>query len=124
MDYLCYLLGARRKLSTAFRLQTDGQTERQNQTLERYLHCYINLEQDNWAQRLPMAQFTYNATVHSPAQYSPFYAMKRFYSQFPNDLLNIVGSKSREGKEHIEDMHEVRNLMKKSLDVRKMQKKY
>ena len=31
---LCYYLGVRRKLSTAYYPQTDGQTERQNQTME------------------------------------------------------------------------------------------
>ena len=34
---LCYFLDIKRKLFTAFHLQTDGQTERQNSTMEAYL---------------------------------------------------------------------------------------
>ena len=46
---LLFFLGVRQCLSTAYHLQTDGQTECQNQLLEHYLHCYTNFEQDDWA---------------------------------------------------------------------------
>src|SRR5439155_11324505 len=57
---LCFHMKARRKLSTAFHPQTDGQTERQNQTLEHYLRTYVEYTQDDWAKRLDMAEFAYN----------------------------------------------------------------
>ncbi len=44
---LCYFLGIKRKLSTAFYPQTDGQTQRQNSTMEMYLRAFVNWEQDN-----------------------------------------------------------------------------
>ena len=46
--------------STALHLQTDGQTERVNQSLEQYLHQYCNYEQDNWNDLLPLAEYAYN----------------------------------------------------------------
>ena len=61
-------------LSSAFHPQSDGQTERINQTLEHYLRCYTSDSQDNWADLLPLAMFTYNRRHHSSTKMSPFFA--------------------------------------------------
>jgi transposase InsO family protein len=53
-------LGIKHKMSTAYHLQTDGQIERLNQTLEQYLRYYVNNRQDNWIALLPLAQIAYN----------------------------------------------------------------
>jgi RNase H-like domain found in reverse transcriptase/Reverse transcriptase (RNA-dependent DNA polymerase)/Integrase zinc binding domain/Chromo (CHRromatin Organisation MOdifier) domain len=65
-------LKMRRRLSTAYHPQTDGQTERQNQTLEAYLRIFCNDNQDDWARILPQAEFAYNNSVHSVTQATPF----------------------------------------------------
>ena len=67
-------LGVKHKLSTAYHPQTDGQTERLNQTLEQYLRCYVNYEQDDWASKLPLAQLAYNSAPTESTKLSPFYA--------------------------------------------------
>ena len=67
-------LGAKSKLSTSFHPQTDGQTERTNQTLEQYLRIFSNHPQDNWVEILPMAQFAYNSSQSSTTGRTPFYA--------------------------------------------------
>jgi hypothetical protein len=67
-------LGVNHKLSTAYHPQTDGQTERLNQTLEQYLRSYVNYQQDNWVTLLPLAQFAYNSSHNESIKCSPFFA--------------------------------------------------
>ena len=69
---LCYFFGIKRRLSTAFHPQIDGQTERQNNTIEIYLRAFVNFEQNNWARLLPMAKFAYNNAKNASIGFTPF----------------------------------------------------
>ena len=80
-------LGITLKLSTAYHPQTDGQTERVNQTLEQYLRCFINYQQDNWIQYLPLAEFAYNNAPSATSQISPFFANYGFNPR--SDFLGL-----------------------------------
>ena len=64
MKELNKILGIEIKLSIAFHLQTDGQTERTNQELEQYLRMYIDYRQSNQLEQLATAEFTFNNKVH------------------------------------------------------------
>ena len=90
----CFLLATRRRLSTAFHPQTDGQTERQNQSVEHYFRAYCNYVQDDWASKAPRAQFAYNVSVHSTIGKSPWEAA---YGSFPS-LPATVEDDSTEGE--------------------------
>jgi len=72
-------LKTRPRMSTAFHPQTDGQTERLNQTIEAYLRTFVSKEQDDWARLLPMAEFAYNNSVTTGNGMSPFYANYGFH---------------------------------------------
>ncbi len=69
---LYYFLDIKRKLSTAFHPQSNGQTERQNSTMKAYLRAFVNWKQDNWARLLPMAEFAYNNTKNASTGHTPF----------------------------------------------------
>ena len=69
---LCYFLGVKLRLSTAFHPQTDGQTERQTSTIEAYLRAFINFEQNDWARLLPMTKFAYNNTKNASIDHMLF----------------------------------------------------
>ncbi len=67
-------VGTKHKLSTAYHPETDGQTERTNQTLETYLRAYTNYAQDNWVPLLPMAQLSLNNLPSDTTGFSGFFA--------------------------------------------------
>ena len=66
------MLGIKTKLSMAYHLETDRQTERTNQELEQYLRMYVNHRQNNWSEWLVTAEFTFNNKVHTATKMSPF----------------------------------------------------
>jgi len=53
---LMQLLQVKLNVSTACHPETDGQTERINQTLEQYLRSYCLYQQDDWVSLLPFVQ--------------------------------------------------------------------
>ena len=57
---LCYFFSIKRRLSTAFQPQTNGQTKRQNSTIEAYLRAFVNFKQNEWVRLPSMAEFAYN----------------------------------------------------------------
>ena len=72
MEDFTRILGTKRKLSTAYHPQTDGQTERINQEIGMFLRHYINYQQDNWMEWLATAEFTYNDKKHATMGKMPF----------------------------------------------------
>jgi len=78
-ESLCKSLGIKRKMSTAYHPQTDGETERTNQTLEGYLRNFVNYDQNDWYQLLPLAEHVYNNSTPNAHGMSPFYANYGFH---------------------------------------------
>ncbi len=110
-----------RRLSTAFHPQTDGQTERQNSVLEKYLRSDLNYQQDDWAPLLALAEFAYNATVHSSTGRASFEIV---YGELPrSDMLTrgevqkygAIRGSSAEGESLMERIRATREEVTKSL---------
>lgn len=78
-------LGTGLHMSTAFQPQTDGQTERQNRTLEELLRSYVSYKQDDWDEHLAAAELAYNCAVHSSTGYSPFFLNYGRHPHLPID---------------------------------------
>ena len=98
------MLGIRTKLSTAFHLQTDGQTEWMNQKLEQYLRFFIEHRQKDWPEWLAVAEFVVNNKVHMVTKVLPF--MANYGKE-----LRMEGDIRRKGK--VESVTEFVERMKK-----------
>ncbi len=72
MKDLYNLLLIKGNFSTAYHPQTDGQTERVNQEVEKYLRMFVNHLQTDWAEWLSLAAFAHNNCAHSSTGKSPF----------------------------------------------------
>lgn len=81
------LLGTESRLSSAYRPQTDGQTERMNRVLGEMLRAFTTPHAANWDTLLPMAEFAVNNSVNSSTGYSPFYLN---YGRNPGTPFNRV----------------------------------
>jgi len=73
---ICSQLGVDRWMSTAFHPQTDGQTELMNAGMEQYLRIFVNHQQDDWVQWLPLAEFAANNGIFEATKCTPFFAVQ------------------------------------------------
>ena len=107
----CYYLWVRLGYSTAFHPQTDGQTERQNQTLEQYLRSYVGYLQDDWIFWLPVAQFAYNNSLHSTLGESPFQCMFAEPARWEDVIRNDKDTEVPEARKRAIDLAAMRGKL-------------
>ena len=103
---LCKILGIKVNLSTAFHLETDGQSEIANQEMERHLRTFVNYQQDDWSEKLAMAKFAANNNQSASTKLSPFFATKSFHPRMSFDIVDLSDTSTRE-----------RILKQKALDI-------
>lgn len=107
MKELNHILGIETALSTAYHPQTDGQTERVNQDVEQYLRLFVNYRQDDWADWISHAEFTYNNRQHSATSYSPFFLN---YGRHPQSSFTIPATtvvlEATQFAQTLKDLHE------------------
>ena len=100
LEYLMASLDIKRKLSTPYHPQTDGQTERANQDLENYLRRYVSWKQDDWAHWLSVAEFAANAAPSATTGISPFHAVYGYEPRMDFDILPETDSPLLDPSKH------------------------
>ena len=86
MKALYQKLGITHALTTAYHPQSNGQTERANQKVERHLRLFTSSRQDDWVSYLLTAEFVLNSRMHTAHQMAPFEVM---YGYCPNFTVPI-----------------------------------
>jgi hypothetical protein len=69
---VCNLSGIKQKLSTAYQAPTDGQTEIMNQYIDQRLRFFVNYDQDDWEDLMPLMDHAQLILPHASTGVSPF----------------------------------------------------
>ena len=78
------LLGIELRMSMAYHLQTDGQTEWLNQELETYLRIYCGNRPTEWEPLILVLEFAHNNWTHETTKQTPFFLMEGYETKaFP-----------------------------------------
>ena len=78
--------------------------ERTNQELEQYLRMYVNHRQNNGAEWLAMAEFTFNNKVHTATKSSPFQV--NYERELRIDFDIRKKGKNKKAEEFVREMKE------------------
>jgi len=116
---LCSRLSISRKVSTAYHPETDGQTERVNQSLEQYIRIYCAYQQNDWHEWLPLAEFAYNNSDHTSTGTSPFKANYGFDPTISVEAGGSAGPGNRYAHQLSEIHDKVRHTLKAAQEAQK-----
>ena len=114
-------LNTKLNMSTARRPQTDGLSERVNETMQSLLRCYCAEAGYDWAAHLDMVEFAYNSSVNDAGKHSPFEVSGGFNPPGPADLLAPVTSATANKKadERLQEIRDTQILVKQMLQLSK-----
>jgi hypothetical protein len=78
-------------MSSSFHPQTDGQTERVNQTLETYLLHFVSVGLNDWDTLLSRAEFAHNAAIDETTRAAPFELTYGYHPRTPvGEVVEVV----------------------------------
>ena len=84
---LMRIYGIKPSMSTAFRPQTDGQTERINQVIAKYLATQCTAIQDDWDEKISAMEIAINTNQHKTLRMSPYEADTGYPMRTPLDSM-------------------------------------
>ena len=103
-----------RNLSSSRHAESDGQTERVNQSLEQHFRCFVSYRQDDWSDWLPKAEFAYNNSEHSSTKTTPFYANYGFHPRMDN-IMTTREETNPSVEQRLKHLQDIRNFLQEEL---------
>jgi len=85
-EHVCAKLGIKRQISSAYHPQTNGLTERFNQTLVTKLMGQVNKQQNDWDTNLGSVLSGYRAGIQNATRCSPFMMMYGVKPRLPIEV--------------------------------------
>ncbi|GJU10569.1 putative reverse transcriptase domain-containing protein [Tanacetum coccineum] len=117
-------LGTKLDMSTAYRPQTDGQSDRIIQTLEDMLRAYVIDFGSSWDHHFPLVELSYNNSYHASIKAAPYEALYGRKCRSPV-CWSEVGNSQLTGPELIRDTTEkIVQIKNRLLVARSRQKSY
>jgi len=126
INKLYHAMQIRKIFTTPYRPQTNGLTEAFNKTLGNMISHYVSQDQRDWDLFLPWMQLTYNSSIHSAHQFSPFFVL---FGREPRLNVDIAFDLPREGNsdweeyvtEHQERLGRIQEIVRQN--IRKAQRR-
>ena len=99
------------------------QTESANAALKQYLRAYVNYEQDNWVDLLPIAEFEANSDRNNSSGIAPFLATKGYHPcsgleppiLSEESLLPVARKEIKAADEFIKKIEQLRKHLREEL---------
>ena len=119
---LSKIMGIKLSFTTAHRAQADGQSERQNRTLEDSLRCLVAQNHDQWPALLSTIEFAHNSLPHMSTKLSPFEVDT---GRTPRIGLNIVNNNINSNNQDVISLVEKKQqiLQQAILELKKAQER-
>jgi transposase InsO family protein len=128
---ICELLGIQKTRTCALNPKSDGMIERFNRVVLGMLSKYVQFNQKNWPDILPLLMLAYRSSVHDSTKFTPNFLMFGRELQLPADIMYGVShiqnspkpvteyvQELQEDAEHVFDLVR-RNLKKASVSQKK-----
>ena len=118
---LCQRIDTNPKLFTAWHAETNEQTKIANANLKTFLRAYVNYNQNDWIDYLPITEFEANSAKSSFTDIKPFLTTKEYLSKSGLELPKSITSTAAQRKEmknanrYVDKLEAIRVHLRKKL---------